>query len=136
MTEEPSEPASPSDIEIALHEKIDAIQTEKEDLRKSAEQRIIHSELRVEAMRAGIIDLDGLKFIDSNGLVLRDDGSIPGCTALISELKFSKPWLFRTTSSSSLAKVPLSKPVQMKHATEMTDSEYREAKSKILRKFN
>ena len=42
------------------------------DLQKEMEARVITAELKVEAVRAGMIDLDGLKLIDRTPLRLND----------------------------------------------------------------
>jgi hypothetical protein len=73
-------------------------------------------------------------FLDMKAVQMDDDGSVSGGSELISQLKRSKPWLFTASSSSSLAKVPQSRPTRQKLATEMTDEEYRAARADILRR--
>jgi hypothetical protein len=116
-----------------LRARLDRMEAESEDYRRRSEQRIVLAELRVEAMRAGIIDMDGLKFIDTTRVRLESPEDVCNATELVTQLKQSKPWLFSVPSSSSVAKVPPSKPARQKLATDMTDDEYRIARANIIR---
>jgi len=131
-----SEPASDldqlDDSHANLHAKINSMQSEGEEFRRQTEQRIILAEMKVEAVRAGIVDLDGLRLLNLSELRLSDDGDVIGGKELITQLKHAKPWLFSIPSSSSFAKAPPSKPIRQKLATEMTDDEYRIARANIL----
>jgi len=127
-TEISDDPAS--DIQARL----DRLEHETRENLRLTEQRIVKAELKVEAMRAGIVDMDGLKFVDSTQVQLDDEGNIVGGMELIKQLKLAKPWLFSTPSSSSAAKPPPARPVRQKLATEMTNEEYRIAKANILKR--
>jgi hypothetical protein len=133
-----SEPLSDSgaqeEADYDLRDKIRMLEeTNKED-RRLAEHRIILAELKVEAIRAGIVDLDGLKFLDTTEVRLEEDGGFIGAPDLISQLKRSKPWLFPGPSSSSVARVPPSRPARQKLAKDMTDAEYRVARANIIKR--
>lgn len=67
----------------------------------SAEQRIIRAELKAEALKAGMVDLDGLKLADLSGIKIDDKGEVTGATELMAALKESKPYLFKEPSSST-----------------------------------
>jgi hypothetical protein len=116
-----------------LRARLDRMETESEEYRRRSEQRIVLAELRVEAMRAGIIDMDGLKFIDTTQIRLESPEDICNATELVTQLKQTKPWLFSAPSSSSVARVPPSKPARQKLAIDMTDDEYRIARANIIK---
>ena len=115
-----------------LRSQLDDLKREVEEARQLADSRVMRSELKLEAYRAGMIDLDGLAFLDLSNTHLAEDGTLSGGRELIDHLARSKPWLFRDTSSSSTAKAPSSRPARQKLATEMSDDEYRIARRKIL----
>jgi hypothetical protein len=94
--------------------------------------RLVLSELKAEAVRAGIVDLDGLKLLDLSKTRMAEDGRVSGAVELIETLKLRKPWLFQATSSSTAMPVPLAQPAMSKRATEMTDAEYRAARAQLL----
>jgi hypothetical protein len=114
--------------------RIDKLENESQEALRQAERRVIFAELKVEAIRAGMIDLDGMAFLDLSQINLTEDGSLAGGTELIGQLKRSKPWLFMMPSSSSVAKVPQSRPNRQKHATEMSNEEYRIARANIIKR--
>jgi hypothetical protein len=120
--------------EESLRARIEKLENETQEVFRKTEQRVILAELKVEAMRAGMIDLDGLTFLDFGQVHLGEDGSVADGTELIGRLKLSKPWLFATPSSSSAAKVPSSRPNRQKSATEMSDDEYRIARANIVKR--
>jgi hypothetical protein len=102
-------------------------------LRSEYESRLVIANLRTEAVRAGMIDLDGLKLIDLSAVQLGHDDNVIGGRKLMDELRRSKPWLFNATSSSSAAVAPASHPVRPKTALEMTDEEYAAARTAITK---
>jgi hypothetical protein len=134
LTEPPSDTDLREDPTDDLRARIDKLEADGKDIHRRTERRIILAELKVEAMRAGMIDLDGLTFVDLTKVHLEEDGDVAGGTELIGQLKHSKPWLFAPPSSSSVARVPLSSPVRQKLATEMTNEEYRIARANIIKR--
>lgn len=68
-------------------------------IRSQANDRVIRSELRAHAMKAGIIDLDGLRLADLTKLSLSEDGDVVGAEALIDSLRQDKPYLFSESRS-------------------------------------
>jgi hypothetical protein len=117
----------------SLRSRVDRLEQESLEVRRLGDQRVILAELKVAALRAGIVDLDGLKFLDMSQIQLDDDGGLSGGVELVDQLKRTKPWLFTTPSSSSIAKIPPSRPSRQKLATDMTDEEYRVARANIIR---
>lgn len=101
-----------------------------------ANERIIRAELKAEAIKAGMVDLDGLKLADLSTVKLNDAGEVEGAAELMEALKKSKPFLFGSTSSTSnTGKPPEKKEDTPKKATEMDDKEWAEQRKKFgLRK--
>ena len=98
----------------------------------AADQRIIRAELKAEALKAGMVDLDGLKLADLSKVKLNDKGEVEGAEEMMQALKKSKPYLFKDASStSSTQKKPDPKDDKVKTAKEMTDAEWKEAKKKF-----
>ncbi len=63
-------------------------------VRNEATGRVIRAELKAHALKAGIIDLDGLRLADTSKLTLSDDGDVVGAESLIDTLRQEKPYLF------------------------------------------
>ncbi|MDE2468751.1 MAG: hypothetical protein KGL35_08410 [Bradyrhizobium sp.] len=99
-----------------------------------AEQRIIRAELKALAVKAGIVDLDGLKLVELGDVKLDDKGEVVGADALIEGLKKAKPYLFAAPASSSSAKEPDKDPPAAKKATEMTKEEYAAERARLIGK--
>lgn len=126
---------SPQDDRLAeLRARADALEWQLGQVQKEAESRLIRAELKAEAMRAGIVDLDGLKLLDLSAAKLSASGDVEGAGAMIGQLKRDKPWLFGGASSSSPATPPPAQPPRQKRAMEMTDAEYRAARADLLKR--
>src|SRR5580692_2741409 len=72
------------------------LDTEPEEivkLRCEFQSRLIVANLRTEAVRAGMIDLDGLKLIDVSTVQLGNDDRVIGGRKLVDDLRRTKPWL-------------------------------------------
>src|ERR1700692_4965678 len=115
MTDEPQDSQS---LEVR------AAQLERRlaEMEASTTQRLIRAELKAEAVRAGMVDLDGLKLVDMSGLTLTEQGDVAGASGLMTQLRRSKPWLFGTASSSSSATAPPAQPPAPKQATAMSQA--------------
>jgi hypothetical protein len=98
----------------------------------SANERIVRAELKAHAVKAGIVDLDGLRLLDVSGVKLNEAGDVENAEALIASLKTSKPYLFGSTSSSSTAAPPRQSEPSTKTARQMTQEEWRAARAKML----
>ena len=114
------------------------INTTKESLtavEKAAQDRLIRAELKAHAVKAGMIDLDGLKLLDLSGLKLTDTGDVEGAEAIFAKAKETKPYLFGSnTSTTSTAKPPEQQPAVTKHARDMTAAEFAAAEAAYLAK--
>ena len=62
----------------------------------TADGRILQSELKAHAIKAGLVDLDALKLADLSKVKLNDKGEIEGADTLFTDLKTAKPYLFGT----------------------------------------
>jgi hypothetical protein len=102
-------------------------------LRGEFQSRLVVANLRTEAVRAGMVDLDGLKLIDISAVRLGNDDKVIGGRKLMDDLRRTKPWLFGVASSSSAAVAPASQPVRQKTALEMTDEEYAAARTAVTK---
>lgn len=104
-----------------------------EQLRREHDDRMRRAELKIEAVRAGMIDLDGLKLIDPV-LEAGAEGEEPDAAVLMARLKQDKPWLFGAASSSSTARAPRAEVPRARHATELSEAEWRAARAELLRR--
>lgn len=130
---DPGTDADPDGI-AELRSRAEALERQLTALQQEAQTRLIHAELKAEALRAGIIDLDGLKLLDTGALKLDASGEVEGGAQAVAALKRAKPWLFGAASSSSPAKPPPAQAPRQKLATEMTDEEYRTARAALLKR--
>ncbi len=106
--------------------------TKVKDAHTAAEQRVIRAELKAEALKAGMVDLDGLKLADLSKVKINEAGEVEGAAELMDELKKAKPYLFTATQHSSTpGNKPDPKPPAAKKATEMTDEEYAAARKQF-----
>jgi hypothetical protein len=95
------------------------------DARRAADARIIQAELKASALAAGMIDVEGLKLLDTSGVELNEDGNIVIPATLFADAKKAKPWLFGQASTSSTAATPKIEPPKIKSVREMDDKERR-----------
>jgi len=75
-----------------------------------ADLRVIRAELKASALKAGMVDLDGLKLLDLSMVKLNEKGEIEGADALMAKAKETKPYLFGTTTNTSSTATPSSGP--------------------------
>jgi hypothetical protein len=116
-----------------LRTRAEALERQLTEMQQRTETQLIRAELKAEAARAGMVDLDGLKLIDLSEVKLSVDGEVEGAPALMTRLKKAKPWLFSAGSLSSTAALPPARALRQKLATEMTDAEYRVAREAIVK---
>ena len=99
-----------------------------------AQAQLVHSELKAEALRAGMVDLDGLKLLDASTVHVNGAGEVEGAAAALRDMRRAKPWLFGGASSSSVAQPPGAQPPRAKLATEMGFEEWQQARTALLRR--
>ena len=116
----------------ALKARADALEQQLQDVELQATARLRQSELRSEAARAGIVDLDGLKLLDPSVFASGGNEAFDPA-AVINTLRRNKPWLFSVTNSSSTKAVPAAAPARRRLATEMSVEEWRAARAELIR---
>lgn len=104
------------------------------ELETQSRERLIRAELKAEAMRAGMVDLDGLKLVDTGIVTVDEAGEVQGAAALMQSLRRAKPWLFNGASTSSAATPPPAQSPRARRATEMTPDEWLAARAELLRR--
>jgi hypothetical protein len=112
----------------ALKAHAEALERQLHEAEIQSATRLRHAELKAEAMRAGIIDLDGLKLLDASAQADAE------AHVVIAKLRRDKPWLFAPASSSSAASPPQAAPMKRKLATDMSVEEWRAARAELLRR--
>jgi hypothetical protein len=131
-------PESPREVTEAqlteLRLRADGLEKQLSELQRETQARLIMSELKSEALRAGIVDLDGLRLADTSGVKVEQDGVVSGAATAIAELRRRKAWLFGAGSSSSAAAVPVAQQPAQKSALQMTEQEYRAARAALLKR--
>lgn len=96
--------------------------------------KLLQAELRTAAARAGMIDLDGVKLVDTSKLAVNDVGELAEAPEIMARLRVEKPWLFGRGSSSSSTIAPRATPPKAKTAMEMSVEEWRVARAELLRR--
>ena len=127
-------PIEPVDSQIAeLRAHAEDLERRLQESEQDARSRLIRAELKVEAVRAGMVDLDGLKLLEPEQVQLNSEGEVENAGQIMAQFRRDKPWLFGGTSSSSPTNAPPAQPQRQKLATEMSDKEYRAARAALLR---
>jgi hypothetical protein len=105
--------AAAADTAKAKTEMADAIaaaraeaESHKIEVKTTADLRIIRAELKAEALKAGMIDMDGLKLIDTTPVTIGEDGEVKIPDGFFKTAKEAKPWLFGAVSSTSATHEP------------------------------
>ena len=96
--------------------------------------RLAQAELKLHAVRAGMIDLDGLKLVDTARIKLNDRGEVDGADRLMAELRRDKPWLFHHATTSSTSAPPPSTPPSALDARKMSHTEWQAARATLLKR--
>ncbi|MCB5944129.1 hypothetical protein [Acidocella sp. KAb 2-4] len=98
-------------------------------------RRLAQAELKAEAVRAGMIDLDGLKLIDPASLRVTQSGEVEDAASVLARMKREKPWLFGAgASSSAAANPPRPEPPRTRHANELSHEEWLSARAALIRR--
>jgi hypothetical protein len=125
---------TPEDLMLELQSRADDLERQLSAIRTETDTRLIRAELKAEAVRAGIVDLDGLKLLDLSAAKLDGRGEVEGAAQLLAQLKRAKPWLFGASSSSNPASPPAAQPMRQKLAGEMTTAEWWAARADLVRR--
>lgn len=134
--------ATKSEFELYKNEsseKLNALESEKQNLTNeiskltSYERKIVESELKTQAVLAGIKDVDLIKLIDISDVKLGEDGdvNVDALKQAVNGLKETKPFLFgedKKSSTSTNANFGVKKESAGFSALSLNDEEYRESK--------
>ena len=124
---------APVETVESLRQQTMRLESELEAVRADARQKVMQADLKVAAIRAGMIDLDGIKLLDMASVGVTEDGRVSDAIGLMKGLKNTKPWLFGQATTSSPVSAPPSSPPRQKMALEMSDAEYQAARALILK---
>jgi len=133
MAEADGNDATVDDIN-ALRQRNQELQRALTEAQTVADRRLIAAALRAEALRNGMVDLDGLKLLENPDLAVTEDGEVPGARQALAKLRQDKPWLFGEKSSSSTAQPPPTSRPSQKLATDMTLDEWRRARAELVKR--
>ncbi len=117
----------------ALKAHADALERQLHEVEARSVSQLRQAELRAEAMRAGIVDIDGLRLLDPEPPGGGRE-TMPAASEVIGKLRRDKPWLFGASHSSSSGTAPSAAPVRRRLATDMTLEEWRAARAELLRR--
>ena len=67
-------------------------------LQAESNERLIRSELQLRALQHGILDLDGLRLLDTRAISVGQDGNVLGAEEALASFRTSKPYLFNQGS--------------------------------------
>ncbi len=130
--------AGPGDLDgeafRALRAHADALERQLHEAETRSAVQLHQAELRSEAMRAGIVDIDGLRLLDTEVWAPGKDAPPAAASDVIGKLRREKPWLFGGTHSSSAGAAPGAAPVRKRLATDMSLEEWRAARADLLRR--
>jgi len=123
-----------ADLDAAIKGVDERVNKATTEAKTAADQRIIRAELKAAAVKAGMVDLDGLKLADLSKVKLNPEtGEVEGADALMEDLKKGKPFLFGSTNTSNTEKPPKPGEQSGKKVSEMTAAEYAAAKAAALK---
>ncbi len=118
----------------ALRIRAEALELQLHEAEARAMVQLRQAELKAEALRAGIVDIDGLRLLDAEAWTPAK-GAVPADAGeLIAKLRRDKPWLFGGSNSSSAAAPPAAASVRKRLATDMSIDEWRAARADLLRR--
>jgi hypothetical protein len=114
----------------ALKAHAEALERQLREAEAVGLQQARHSELKAEALHAGILDVDGLRLLDP----AQSQGESFNAGEVIARLRRDKPWLFGKANSSSNSATPAATPPRKRFAMDMSVEEWRAARSDLLRR--
>ncbi len=127
-----------TDEETQDGDRVAALERRLVEMEEAHRGALLRAGLRAEAVRAGMVDLDGLKLVDAASVSLDGAGEVVGASALMANLRRAKPWLFGLhggATSTSTATAPPAQAPQPRRATDMTHDEWQAARAELLRRL-
>lgn len=131
---EPKPSEDHSEILAALREHAEGLERKLQEAETLAAMQVRHAELKAEAVRVGIVDIDGLRLLSAEAFAAPKEGTVMDPSEVIARLRRDKPWLFTNHQSSSAASPPAAAPVRRRLATDMSLEEWRVARADLLRR--
>jgi hypothetical protein len=110
-----------------------------DQLKSIADQRIIRAELKTIAVKEGLIDLeDACKLVDMSSIKVSEGGDVLGAAEMITNLKTTKPYLFKSNNSSQTdyQAPPSSAAISKENAMDLSDEDYMKKNPKSWRKHH
>lgn len=124
--------------EIPPDDRVAALELRLKDVESAHRAALLRVNLRAEAVKAGMVDLDGLKLIDTADITLDAAGELVGGSGLMANMRRAKPWLFGLSAGGSSTSAGVAPPAQSprtRRATEMTHEEWQTARAELLRRL-
>lgn len=119
---------------IAKAEKL--LEKRLSEMAEANKQRLVKSELKAHALRAGAIDFDDVYTIlarDLGKVEFDDDGEVTNASDIIIDLKSRKPHLFAGVSTSSTERAPHTREQKIdKPALTMSDEEFERSLNRLI----
>ncbi len=113
----------------------EAAEAELDRVKRESDAKLIQAQLKAEALKLGMIDLDGLKLIDADDLDVSETGELKDVKAVLEDMRVKKPWLFsRSGYSSSAQHVPRPTAPKIRHASELSHEEWLAARAALIKR--
>lgn len=107
-------------------------ETKTAELEAKAKETTKIGKLEVQALKEGMIDLDGLKLADTSKVTLDEKGELVGTEDFFKTLKESKGYLFGKVNTTNIDRVPKPGSPDPVDAKNMKQEDYEAAKSKLI----
>ena len=114
--------------------RVSALERQISEQAEAHRARLAQAELKLHAIRAGMIDLDGLKLVDPSRVKLTENGEIESADRLMAELRRDKPWLFHHVTTSTTSATPPSASPGARDARQMSHTEWQAARTALLKR--
>lgn len=120
-------------ISSAQDERLADLEQRLVEQQATHQRELTRAELKTLAVRAGMVDLDGVNLLDLTSIKRDSKGEIENADRIMTDLRRVKPWLFPTASSSATAPTPPTTPPAAKRVAAMTHAEWQAARTELLR---
>jgi hypothetical protein len=108
---------------------------EKAELQKKFSERAIVSELKTEALKAGILNSDDVALADRSSLKVDENFTVTGAAEAIEALKKSKPYLFKASDGNPTTPPPGAPAPNLKNQLINPNQGSESAEDRITRGF-
>jgi hypothetical protein len=102
------------------------------DREAKAKARSMMADLKVAAKDAGMVDLDGLKLLNTEELKITDEGDVENAAEVLTKLKEAKPYLFGNPAhTSNPAEPPKPNSTEKKKGMELSEAEWKQKQREL-----